>query len=283
MNSPHESRIPTKKMTPQNKTVQLGQFFTPLWAAELLYDAHFSHLTSNDLLWEPTCGTGSLLSAIPSHIPCIGTEIDPLLAQRAITDTGRPVIVGSCLSVDLTGHDITSVFGNPPFIFEIFERLLTRCSNILKTGQKAGFIIPAYFMQTSRTVLQLGRKWHISQEMLPRDIFPGLSKPLMFGSFIRENSPQLIGFRLFSETASMKELKEEFQNKLSYEINGIRSVWKNAITDVLGNLGGTASLAKIYSVMEKKRPTQNQFWREQIRKVCRKNFKRVEEGIYSLN
>jgi hypothetical protein len=270
-------------MNAKNNITELGQFFTPAWASELLYDAHFSHLTEKDMVWEPTCGTGSLLSAIPAHIPCIGTEIDPLLAQRAMKSTGRPVIVGNCLSVDLAGHKITSVFANPPFIFTIFEGLLARCSNLLSIGQKAGFIIPAYFMQTSRTVLGFGRKWHISQEILPRDIFPSLSKPLIFGTFIRENSPLLIGFRLFSETASMKELKDEFKNKLSYEINGTRSVWKNAIEGVLNELGGSAPLSKIYSVMEKKRPTENSFWKEQIRKVCQKNFKRVDEGVYSLN
>lgn len=270
-------------MIEKNKIVELGQFFTPAWAAELLFDAHFSHLTANDLVWDPTCGTGSLLSAIPSHIPCIGSEIDPILAQRAIKNTRRPVIVGNCLSVDLKDYPITSVYGNPPFIFTVFEGLLNRRVNILQIGQKAGFIIPAYFMQTSRTVLDLGRKWHISQEILPRDIFPNLSKPLIFGTFIRENSPRLIGFRLFNETSALRDLSEKVKEDLRYNINGIRSVWKNAIQNVLSDLGGTASLSKIYSAMEKKRPTENSYWKEQIRKVCQQNFKRIDEGVYSLN
>lgn len=269
-------------MKDRSKIVELGQFFTPAWAAELLYDAHFSHLTPKDLVWEPTCGSGSLLSAIPSHIPCIGSEIDPLLAERAASNTGRAVIVGNCLSVDLRGHAITSVFGNPPFIFTVFEGLLNRCAGILSIGQKAGFIIPAYFMQTSRTVLVMGRKWHISQEILPRDIFPSLSKPLLFATFIRENSPQLIGFRLFNETSALRDLSEKVKEDLRYNINGIRSVWKNAVHNVLNDLGGTASLNKIYSAIEKKRPTENSFWKEQIRKVCREHFSRVDEGVYSI-
>lgn len=269
----------------QNKTYikDLGQFFTPVWAGELLYDAHFSYLGPTDLIWEPTCGSGSLLSAIPSHIPCIGSEIDLNLAIRAKEATGREILVGDCLSVDIQKYGrITAVFGNPPFKFTLFDKLLQRCANILQIGQKAGFIIPAYFLQTSRTVMDIGRRWHISQEILPRDVFPGLSKPLIFGTFIRENSPMLIGFRLFSETVSMKEITEKMKEELSYKIKGSRSVWKNAVAKILLELGGTADLNTIYKHMSNKRPTENSFWKEQVRKVCQQNFNRVAEGTYKL-
>lgn len=141
----------------QNK---LGQFFTAAWAAEMLFDAHYGHLTASDIVWEPTCGSGTMLAAIPGHIRCIGTEIDPVLAHRARIASGRPVITGSCLEVKLP--QITAVFGNPPFNLTFFDRLLQRCAEILSIGNKAGFIIPAYFLQTSRTVMELGRKWGIS-------------------------------------------------------------------------------------------------------------------------
>lgn len=110
----------------------LGQFFTPAYAAEILYDAHFGHLTENDMVWEPTCGPGHMISAIPEHIPCIGTEIDPILAQRARIASGRPILIGSCLEVALP--PITAVFGNPPFSSGLFVQLIDRCAHLLQEG-----------------------------------------------------------------------------------------------------------------------------------------------------
>lgn len=260
---------------------KLGQFFTGAWAAEYLFDAHFGHLTSASMLWEPTCGPGHMLCAVPSHIPCIGTEIDPMLAQRARIASGRPVITGNCLEVELPR--VTAVFGNPPFNLTLFDQLLQRCAEILALGNKAGFIIPAYFLQTSRTVMQLGRKWCISQEIIPRDLFHGLSKPLIFGSFTRDNRPQLIGFRLFPELAAIKELSARVQEDLSTRINGTRSVWRETVKQVITDLGGTAPLSDIYRHIEGRRPTANQFWKEKVRQVCQQSFSRVQEGVYSIN
>lgn len=261
-----------------------SQYFTPAWAAEILYDIHFSHLGPKDLLWEPTCGNGNILSAIPLDIRCIGTELDHKLVLQARQRTNRMVIEGDCLTADLSSYGkVTAVFGNPPFVADLFEKLLERCATLLDIGQKAGFIIPAYFFQTSKTVLRLGRKWSINQEMLPRDIFPNLIKPLMFGTFMRENSPQLIGFRLYPETVAMKEFSAEIKEVLSHEVTGTRGVWKTAIAHALNKLGGKASLNDIYASMRNNRPTANEFWKEQIRKVLQKSFVRIETGMYALS
>lgn len=261
----------------------LSQYFTPRWAAEILYDAHFSHLGSNDLLWEPTCGTGNIIASVPLNVPCIGTELDPELVIQA-KRYGRPIIEGNCLTADLSEYGkITAVFGNPPFVMELFEKLLERCSKMLDIGHKAAFIIPAYFLQTSHTVVRLGKKWSISQEMLPRNIFPNSIKPLTFGTFIRDNSPMLIGFRLYHETAMMDEFSKDTKEELYYGSSETRSIWKSAIANTLNRLGGKASLKDIYDSMRNNRPTKNEFWKEQIRKVLQKSFVRIDEGIYSLN
>lgn len=262
----------------QNK---LGQFFTAAWAAEQLFDAHFGYLTAKDMMWEPTCGPGHMLSAIPAHIPCIGTEIDPILAQRARIASGRPVITGNCLEVELP--PITAIFGNPPFSSPVFKRLIDRCSTLLQPGQKAGFILPAYFFGYARQIMKFNRLWTLNQEIIPRDLFPQLSMPLIFGSFIRDNRPHLIGFRLFPELAAMKLLSAQVQENLSTKVNGTRSVWRETIKQALTDLGGTAPLADIYRHMEGRRPTKNQFWKEKIRQVCQLSFSRVEEGVYSIN
>lgn len=260
---------------------KLGQFFTPAWAAEYLWDAHFGHLTKEDMVWEPTCGSGILLAAIPGHIPCIGTEIDPRLAQRAQIASGRPVITGSCLEVELPA--ITAVFGNPPFSSRLFQRLMDRCSGLLDIGQKASFIIPAYFFAYARQVMKMNRHWTIHQEMIPKDVFPLLSKPLIFANFTRDSRPQLIGFRLFPELAAIKELSARVQEDLSTRINGTRSVWRETVKAVITDLGGTAPLSDIYRHIEGRRPTANQFWKEKVRQVCQQSFSRVQEGVYSIN
>lgn len=260
---------------------KLGQFFTPAWAAEILFDAHFGHLTGSDMVWEPTCGTGMMLAAIPAHIPCIGTEIDPMLAQRARIACGRPIITGSCLTAPLP--DITAVFGNPPFTSPLFKRLIDRCATLLQPGQKAGFIMPSYFLSYARQIMKFNRKWTLAQEIIPRDLFPFISMPLIFGSFIRDNRPHLVGFRLFPELAGMKRLSDAAQKDLATRVAGPRSVWRETVKQVLSALGGTAPLSEIYRHMEGKRPTENQYWKEKIRQVCQLNFTRVQEGVYSIN
>ncbi|HVT35101.1 MAG TPA: hypothetical protein VHE37_05940, partial [Nevskiaceae bacterium] len=88
-------------MPGQDRRRELNQFFTPLFVAEALVERYFSHLTSRDLVLEPSCGDGAFLAAIPSHIPAVGVEIDPVMAQRARA-TGREVISGDFRTVPLT-------------------------------------------------------------------------------------------------------------------------------------------------------------------------------------
>lgn len=262
---------------------ELGQFFTPAWAAEILFDEYFSHLTSADCLWEPTCGRGNMLAAVPAHIPAFGSEIDPYWAAQAARQTGREVLVGDCCSVALP-RPVTAVFGNPPFQLDVFSGLLERCASLLQNGQRAGFIIPAYFVQTSRTMLPWTHVWTMDQKILPRDLFPDLSKPLIFGLFTRDFTPRLVGFRLFPEMAAMREMTPETQERLRNGIRGPRSVWRETVAATIQELGGRADLQSIYRKLEGRRPTNNPAWREQIRKVVRdtRHFLCVGDGVYAL-
>jgi site-specific DNA-methyltransferase (adenine-specific) len=225
-----------------------------------------------------------MLAAVPRHIPCIGIELDPAMVVQARQRTGRPIIEGNCLTADISQYGRpTAVFGNPPFILTLFEKLLDRCATMLDIGNKAGFVLPAYFFQTSSTTYRLSRKWAISQEIIPRDLFYRLTKPLVFATFVRDNTPQLIGFRLFGEAMSMREFSAEVQDVLSSGVTGSRSVWRNAIVNALNKLGGQATLTQIYSTMRDNRPTNNEFWKEKIRQILQqKHFVRIEEGCYAL-
>ncbi len=168
-----------------NNKNKYSQFFTPVWAAEILFNQHFAHLTDKDLVWEPSCGQGSFLSVVPDHIQAIGSDIDLALVAVSHANTGRKVYNGDFRYVTFEEIDrVTAITGNPPFDLDVFEQFMQRAETILAIGNKAGFILPAYFFQTSKTFQRLSRKWDIDQKMIPRDVFHSLSKPLVWASFI---------------------------------------------------------------------------------------------------
>lgn len=267
-----------------NRTKELNQYFTPVWVAEILFERHFSHLSSSDLLWEPSCGKGAILSSIPRHIPCIASEIDPHIAEHARIHTKRDVITGDFLNISLP-DGISAVFTNPPWTLKLFIQLLDRCKSILKIDQKAGFILPAYFFQTSNTVMDYSDKWKISHEILPRDIFTGqgvLSKPIVFASFVRDHKRHLIGFNLFEEVAQMSGLNKEISDTLRNAILPSRGIWRKAIEEVLVAQGGSADLQTIYKCFSSKRPSDNSFWKEKIRQTLSRSFIKTGNATYSL-
>lgn len=264
-----------------------SQFFTPVWAAELLYNANFSHLTEKDVVWEPSCGEGSFLSAVPKHIAAIGSDIDPALIPVAVNNTGRPVYNGDFRTINFDRfEEITAIVGNPPFDLDVFEQFMKRCENILALGNKAGFILPAYFLQTSRTFKRLTQKWDIDQKMIPRDLFQTgglLSKPLIWASFIRDNHPQLTGFILYNELTDIKALSQEIKDALNTKIKRNGSVWREVLIDVVKHSGGTVTLEEVYKNIEGKRPTENPFWKEKIRQIIQQSpFKRIDNATYQL-
>lgn len=271
-------------MTHQKK---YSQYFTPVWAAEILFNEHFSHLTNKDLVWEPSCGAGSMLSAIPKHIPAIGSDIDPDYVKIAGENTGRSVYEGDFCTINFSGIDkITAMFGNPPFSVDVFEQLMQRCETILAKGNKAGFILPAYFFQTSATFMRFARKWDIEQQIIPRDLFEGpslLTKPLVFATFMRDDFPKLFGFRLHAELCDVKALKSDIRDILNHQVKRNGSVWKEVLIKVVRDNGGTVTLNQVYKNMEGKRPTENPFWKEQVRKLIQQNpFQRVDDATYQL-
>jgi site-specific DNA-methyltransferase (adenine-specific) len=249
----------------QTGNSELEQFHTPAWAAEALVEQFFADLSSSDLVLEPSCGRGPFLQAVPAHVPAIGVEIDPVLAREAETLTGRRVITGDFCSVDLPSG-ITAMVGNPPFELSLVERFLARAAQIVPMEGRVGFVLPAYFFQTHGTVERMRHQWAIRSEMLPRTLFPGLSKPLVFALFTRSVSRALVGFCLYDHVVQFDQLAKDAKQILS-TVAPRKSSWRALIESVLTELGGSASLRAIYDAVGPKRPTSNQFWKEQIRKV----------------
>lgn len=258
---------------------KLDQYYTPTWAAEMLLARHFPELGAGDTVLDPSCGDGRFLLALPGNVQGIGVEIDPLAAEQARTNTGCQILTGDFLETTLPVRP-TAVVGNPPFQFKLVEKFMAQCYELLEYEGRVGFILPAYMFQTANTVMKLARKWSISQELIPRNIFKGLEKPLLFATFSKDRRTVLSGFFLYAEVAALESLKAEYRER--FVGNKSRAnVWAETIYAALKSLGGRAKLSELYAVIENHRPTDNPFWREQIRKVAAQMFTRVEPGVYA--
>lgn len=268
---------PPAQRTPAGLDASLDQYFTPLWAAQLIVDRFFGDLDENDVVIDPCSGDGALLRGLPAHVPAIGIEIDPKIAARARELTGRTIITGDFRTVPIDLRP-TALLANPPFNTDIIDGFLDRAHQLLPHGGRAGFILPAYVLQTPSRVLAYNERWSLRQEFLPRTLFPNLSKPLCFCLFSKDRQRLMVGFALYREAAAVADMPDAYREKLG---SGAGSIWVNAVREALRNLGGEASIAQIYQEMEPRRPSQTQFWKEKIRQVLREHFDRVGPALYS--
>jgi hypothetical protein len=260
----------------------LNQYFTPLWAAEAIVDRHFNNLNMSDLVIEPSCGHGAFLKAIPSYVPAMGVEIDPAAAKVAAEETGREIIIGDFRTVELNVKP-TLIIGNPPFPTKLVEGFFDRAHELLEEGGQIAFILPSYHMQIAGDKTRgYFNKWSIFSEQIPRNIFAGLSHPLTFTIFTKDNHRKVVGFALYLETADLNRLQDKYYQAIN---NTQGSLWEAVCRVALEALGGKASLHDIYSEIEANKPTQNKFWREKIRQTLRvytNTFKSHGAGNYSI-
>jgi hypothetical protein len=259
----------------------LSQWFTPEWAAVALVERYFPSLCSADLVIEPSCGPGAFLKAIPSHVPAIGVEIDPALAEVARENTGRSIITGDFTSAVLP-EGATAIIGNPPFKLSLFDRFLVRASRMLPELGRCGFLLPTYFFQTFGRVNKWNDHWSLKIDMVPRGLFPGLILPLAFCVFSKDARRDMIGFALYTESEAVSRLSESSRDLLK---NGRprTSVWRALVCDTLARLGGHATLDEMYRHIEPKRPTTTAFWKEKVRQQLQINCFRCGDGIWALN
>lgn len=255
---------------------ELGQYPTPAWAAAALVRAHLGNLTSNDFVLEPTCGPGRFLQALPSEVPALGVELCPRLAQQARDLTGRTIITGDFLQVYIPEQP-TVVLGNPPFKTALIESILDKSHRLLAEGNRCMFVLPAYFFQTAGRVSRYNDAWSLAQELIPRNIYPGLKHPLVFATFTKDQRRLMVGFSLYHELAYLQTLTKETQAAL---VAG-PATWRALVARALDLFGGEADLSQIYEFVADRRPSENRHWKEQIRKVCQQTTTRVARGRYS--
>jgi adenine-specific DNA-methyltransferase len=266
--------------TPEDRVAELGQYFTPRWVAEAVVERHFAHLGPRDRVLEPSCGPGHFLLALPDEVDALGVELDPVLAAQARAATGREIICGDFLRVDIPGP-VTHIVGNPPFSADLVHGFLDRAHTLLPDGGTVGFLLPSYILQTSSKVALMNRKWSISAELMPRNIFPRLKLPLVFSLFRKDRERTLVGFFLFRETEDVTAMPRAIRAALEGLAAG--SVWRRAVRLAFVAVGDTvASLEALYAAVE--RPTLNQHWREKVRQTLQvyPEFSRADDGRWKV-
>ncbi|MBG6083083.1 DNA methyltransferase family protein [Rubrivivax gelatinosus] len=259
----------------------LGQYFTPRWAAEAIVERHFADLAPGCTVVEPSCGDGVFLHALPAHVNAIGVEIDPRWAAKAQRDTGRTVLQGDFLQVSLP-IDVEAIVGNPPFNAAIVSRFLERAHTLLGENGRCGLILPAYVMQTSSKVMAMAERWSVAVELMPRNLFPGLSLPLVFSLFTKERERRLFGLFLYPETAGVAEASKGARAVLERSARG-GSVWRQAVHDAFDLVADdVAPLDALYRALEGRRPTPNPHFRAKVRQTLQlySEFEPVERGVW---
>jgi SAM-dependent methyltransferase len=257
----------------------LDQYFTPTWAAEWLVSEFFPDLNTTDYVVEAGCGAGAFLGAIPSLIPAIGVEIDPDMAEIARRNSGRRVIAGDFMEVDLP-DDPTLVLGNPPWREGPLDGMLARAHTVLRPGGRVGWVLPAYVFQTPSRVLRMAERWSLSHKAaLPRTLYRGLKEPLCFVVFTKNGRRLMQGFALYREVAEIGELPSAYQKILA---RAPRSVWLKCVIEAMHKLGGRATLQQLYAEIGGARPTETAWWREKVRQVVQRHAVRLDSGTYGV-
>lgn len=254
-----------------------SQYMTPAWAAERIVEIYFSDLCERDLVIEPTCGAGAFLAALPPHVPAFGVELDLGLATAAERSSGRPVHNTDIRSFRAPAG-VTAVVGNPPFRAALVRDIIAMARSWLPHDGLCGLLLPTYLFQHARPTLELARDWRVEADHIPRDLFPGLTKPLVFAT-LRKGGRTLIGFSLYDETVDVAGLAEQFKETLQAPSP---RPWRVVVHEALAMLGGQASLNELYSAVAPRRPSGNPWWKEKVRQVAQRHFVRVGRGMYSI-
>lgn len=255
---------------------ELDQWFTPYWAAEeLAYDV-LSTLGEVAVL-EPSCGAGSFLSAIPAANDAYGVEIDPVMADHARRSTGRQVIEGDFRNVTLPDVQFGAIIGNPPFGADLVDDFVRRCHGILPDGGVAAFILPAHLFSTTRRVEPWNSMFSLDVQLIPRSLFPRISMSLVWAKFIKAKARSMVGLILFDRQGDVERMPKEIRRRLQ-----AAGTWREAVHHALESLEGEATLREIYTALEPRRPSDNQWWRDKCRQTLRLHFERVDDKRWRL-
>lgn len=213
-----------------------------------------------------------MLAAVPSERWAVGVELDPVLASKAGDRCRHPVLCGDFLHAVKTLPPADVVFGNPPFVLSFFESLMAAVRRHARKSVQCGFLLPVYFFQTSRRCVRWAEDWHVSLNMLPRDLFPGLRLPICFAEFERGRTG-LTGFWLHKELQDLRDA-------------GVSTVassrtWREIVRESLDRLGGRAALQDVYAQVAGNDHPLGTWWKAKVRQTLQRYFTRETRGVWS--
>jgi site-specific DNA-methyltransferase (adenine-specific) len=254
----------------------LDQWFTPFWIAEELV-AHALRGMGQISVCEPSCGNGAFLTAIPKSCEAFGVDIDERVLPIAMANSGREVLLGDFRTVDLTGREVHAVIGNPPFKMDLVDEFLDRAWGLLPDGGLVGMILPAYAFQTPRRVARHMERFSIDVNLIPRTIFPRISKSLVWAEYRKTEARTFAGLMLFGEQRDFELMRPAIKRALERP-----GTWREAVRVALESLGGEASLPAIYDRICPERQQASRHWQPKVRQILQLYFARVGEARWAL-
>jgi len=256
----------------------LSQYMTPGWAAEAIVAHALPDLPARATVIEPSCGIGRFLQALPEGINAIGVEIDARLADIARATTNATIITGDFRNVPLPVERCDCLIGNPPFEMAVWDGMLDRAHQLLDDGGRVIMVLPAFTFQTSSRVVRYNQRWSLSQEMMPRNIFPGIRLPLMLANFTKDPKPRLSGLILYHESREIEEMPAVYRRALSEG----RSGWRAVVEEALKRLGGEATVDQVCSEIAPRKPTTTDHWRPKVRQQLMRHCRKMGPARYAL-
>ncbi len=255
---------------------EMNYYPTPAWFAQAIVERFFPNLDATSNVIEPCCGDGRFLDALPAGVPHLGIELQAPLAAIAAAK-GHNVVIGDVTTVALPAY-ATHAIGNPPYVSELVWTLLDRFHAAYEDGFHAGFLLPTYMLQRAARVSETADKWSMRVDLVPRNVYPELSKPILFAQFTKNAERRMVGLAFFDEATDVLGLRKRLRAIAETE----PSAWRAVVRAALEDLGGHATAAQLYRAVEPVRPTKNPWWKEQIRKVANAHFSTTSVGHYAL-
>lgn len=253
----------------------LDQWFTPFWAAEILVEDVLAGLGAVSIV-DAGCGTGAFLAAVPSSCPAVGVDVDPRVVAAARANTGREVLLGDFRDVDLSGRSIEVVLGNPPFKTGVIDDFFERSYQLLPDDGRIAMILPTYVFKSAIRVTRWMDRFSMDVNLIPRNLFPRLSKELVWAKCIKGGQRRFFGLMLFAEQCDVERMRRPIREALVRP-----GTWREAVRIALEALGGCASLQAIYDMITPERRV-SAHWQPKVRQILQLHHQPVERGRWAL-